>query len=89
MSVHGESVQDESAGLLDKKVLFLLFPLHLWERMLSPPLPLETVSQLGFEVVAASFSLRKLLKFNISFSQTKVCGYKKSNCDTHSWGREY
>jgi hypothetical protein len=42
---------------------------------------------LCFEVVAAIFRLRKSLEFNISISQTKVCGYKKSNYDTVSWGR--
>jgi hypothetical protein len=34
---------------------------------LCPPLHFETVSQLCFEVVAAIFRLRKLLKFNIPF----------------------
>jgi hypothetical protein len=31
---------------------------------------------LCFEVVDAIFRLRKLLEFNISIAQTKVCGYK-------------
>jgi hypothetical protein len=44
------------------------------------PLPMEGVSQSCFDFVAAIFRLRK-------FSQTKVCGYKKPNYDTVSWGR--
>gem|GEM_PF-6325822 len=40
-----------------------------------------------FEVVAAIFRLRKLLVFNISISQTKVCGYENLNSDTPSKGR--
>jgi hypothetical protein len=42
------------------------------------------VSQLCFEFVAAIFRLRKSLEFNISISQTKVCGYKNINSDTPS-----
>ena len=45
----------------------------------------ESVSKLGFEVVAASFSLRKLLKFNVTFSQAEACGYKNQGFETPSF----
>jgi hypothetical protein len=51
--------------------------------LVNPP-PLEGVSQLCFDFVAAIFRLRKLLEFNKRFSQTEVCGYKKPNYDTVS-----
>ena len=51
---------------------------------LNSSLHCEGVSQLCFDFVAAIFRLRKLLEFNNPFSQTKVCGYRKPNCDTVS-----